>query len=333
MRIKAALYNADHLEYGLVTIPFPIPQDQYNDTIKMLEALDIGDPRAKDCMVEEIEGCVPSLKCLEGHRINVDELDYLVKRLDGFSDGELVQFQGMAAKMGLSDMTDLINLTFCCQQATVITDFSDLEQIGRDHYMNLHGGCVSTEELEELDSMETALLLISENEGTVTPYRNTTGFRYETLTDDPAVKKAVDDILLDVAGEENPRRTCNYGLTEAGKQALRDAADPSKPHTYSWFVMTDCNTSEEHIHKDLTLDGAIQLYQDIDRPEKRLGVTKDSIATVDLVRFCDGEQQFFEDYRRLESFRDDPAISDAVETIRRKLEQTSHQEDITMGGM
>ena len=150
MRIKAALYNADHLEYGLVTIPFPIPQDQYNDTIKMLEALDIGDPRAKDCMVEEIEGCVPSLKCLEGHRINVDELDYLVKRLDSFSDGELAQFQGMVVKMGLSDMTDLINLTFCCQQATVITDFSDLEQIGRDHYMNLHGGCVSMEELEQL---------------------------------------------------------------------------------------------------------------------------------------------------------------------------------------
>ena len=61
MRIKAALYNADHLEYGLVTIPFPIPQDQYNDTIKMLEALDIGDPRAKDCMVEEIEGCAKSM--------------------------------------------------------------------------------------------------------------------------------------------------------------------------------------------------------------------------------------------------------------------------------
>ena len=170
MRIKAALYNAGHLEYGLVTIPCPIPQDQYDDTIKMLEALDSGGPRARDCMVEEIEGSIPSLKCLEGREVNVDELDYLVKRLDSFSDGELVQFQGMAAKMGLSDMTDLINLTFCCQQATVITDFSDLEQIGRDHYMNLHGGCVSMEELEELDGMETALLLISENEGTVTPY-------------------------------------------------------------------------------------------------------------------------------------------------------------------
>lgn len=60
---------------------------------------------------------------------------------------------------------------------------------------------------------------------------------------------------------------------------------------------------------------------------------KDEIATVDLVRFCDGEQQFFEDYRRLESFRDDPAISDAAETIRQELKQTAPQEDITMGGM
>ena len=170
MRIKAALYNADHMEYGLITIPFPIPSNQYDDTIKMLEALDIGDPLARDCIVEEIEGSVPSLKCLEGRKINVDELDYLVKRLDSFFDGELAQFQGMAVKMGLNDMTDLINLTFCCQQATVITDFSDLEQIGREHYMNLHGGCASMEELEQLDGVETALLLIAENEGVITPY-------------------------------------------------------------------------------------------------------------------------------------------------------------------
>ena len=170
MKIKAALYNADHLEYGLVTIPFPIPRDEYSDTIKMLDALDIGDPRARDCVVEEIECNALILKRLEGHKINVDELDYLVKRLNSFSDGELDQFQGMAVKMGLNDMTDLINLTFCCQQATVITDFSDLEQVGRDHYMNLHGGCASMEELEQLDGVETALLLISENEGVITPY-------------------------------------------------------------------------------------------------------------------------------------------------------------------
>ena len=170
MRIKAALYNAGHLEYGLVTIPFPIPQDQYDDTIKMLEALDIGGSRARDCMVEEIEGNIHSLKCLEGRKVNVDELDYMVKRLDSFADGELAQFQGMAVKMGLSDMTDLINLTFCCQKATVITDFSDLEQVGRDHYLALNGGCAGMEELDNLDGIETALLLIAGGDGVVTPY-------------------------------------------------------------------------------------------------------------------------------------------------------------------
>ena len=165
------------------------------------------------------------------------------------------------------------------------------------------------------------------------PFRDTTGFRHETLTDDPQVRKAADDILLDFAGEENPRRACNYGLTEAGKQALRDTADPSKPHTYAWFVMTDCGAPEEQIHRDLTLEEAVQLYRDSDRPEKRLGVTKDGVATVDLVRSLEWEQQFFDDCRRLESFREDPVVSKAVETLRQELEQTVPQEDITMGGM
>lgn len=110
------------------------------------------------------------------------------------------------------------------------------------------------------------------------PFRSTTGFRFETLTDDPEVKKAVDDILLDFAGEDNSRRTCNYGLTETGKQALRKAADPSIPHTYAWFVMADTNTPQEIIRQDLTLEEAIQIYQDSNTSEKRLGVIKDGIC-------------------------------------------------------
>lgn len=37
-------------------------------------------------------------------------------------------------------------------------------------------------------------------------YRPTTGFRYEVLTDDPAVRKQVDDIIFDFYGEETPCR-------------------------------------------------------------------------------------------------------------------------------
>lgn len=186
MKIKAALYNDDHVEFGMVSILFPIPHDQYDSTIQMLEALDIGDPRARDCMVEELQGPVPILKRLEGCRVNVDELDYLVKRLDSFADKELAQFQGAAAAKGFAGITDLINLTFCCQEATVITNFSDLEQIGRDHYMNLHGGCASIEELEQLDARKTALdLILNDASGQITPYGVVydNGMRLETVYD------------------------------------------------------------------------------------------------------------------------------------------------------
>ena len=165
------------------------------------------------------------------------------------------------------------------------------------------------------------------------PYLSTTGFRCETLTEEPQVRKAVDDILLDFAGEDNPCRTCNYGLTEAGKQALRDAAGSGKSHTYAWFVLTDCNTPDEQIYQGLTLEEAIWFYQNSDRPEKRLGVTKDGIATVDLVRSLNGEQQFFEDYRRLDSFRDDPVVIAAAETLHQALKHTTPEQGMTLGGM
>ncbi len=42
------------------------------------------------------------------------------------------------------------------------------------------------------------------------PYYPTTGFRYEVLTGDPTVRKAVDDIVFDLYGEENPRQQEDY---------------------------------------------------------------------------------------------------------------------------
>ena len=45
------------------------------------------------------------------------------------------------------------------------------------------------------------------------PYRLTTGLRYEVLTDDPAVRKAVDDIVFDLYGEKNPRQLEEYQKT------------------------------------------------------------------------------------------------------------------------
>ena len=170
MMIQAVLGNPHHPEYGVATIPFPIPHDQYAHCMELLEALEIGDAVKADCQVQEINSFYSVLKRTEMRTVNVEELNYLAKRLDSFDTGEAAQFQAMAHKLELFELKDLINLTFCCQQATVITDFSDLSAVGRDHYMNLHGGGTKTEELDALDSEATARRLIESGSGTITPY-------------------------------------------------------------------------------------------------------------------------------------------------------------------
>ena len=168
--MQVILSNSKHPEYGQATIPLPLAQDQYEDCVELLEKLEIGSATKQDCKVLEISSAFPVLKRTEMLTVNLDELDYLAKRLASFDVGEAAQFQAMAHKLELFELKDLINLTFCCQQATVITDFTNLEAIGRDHYMNLHGGCASTQELEDLDGAETARLLIDSGTGEVTPY-------------------------------------------------------------------------------------------------------------------------------------------------------------------
>lgn len=170
MRMNAVLSNPKHPEYGQFTVPLPIPHNQYDGIMEALNAMDMGDPLARDCQMDEILGEYPILKRLEGKPVNIDELDYLAKRLDSSDINEAAKFQAMTVKWGLFEMTDLINLTFWCQQATIITDFSDLEDIGRRHYMPLNGGSCSTEELERLDARKAALDLILNSESTcVTP--------------------------------------------------------------------------------------------------------------------------------------------------------------------
>ncbi len=168
--IKAVLSNPRHPEYGQVTIPFPIPVDQYDQIIEMLQGIDLGFSVNRDCAVDEIDSRYSVLGAVQGTLVNIDQLDYLAKRLDGFCAGEASQFQAMAHKLELTNVQDFINLTFCCQQATVITNFSDLEAVGRSHFMNLNGGSVRMEELENLDGAETAFLLIDGGGETVTPY-------------------------------------------------------------------------------------------------------------------------------------------------------------------
>ena len=57
--MNAVLSNPDHPEYGVATIPFPIPHDQYAHCMELLEALEIGDAVKADCMIAGIDSDRP----------------------------------------------------------------------------------------------------------------------------------------------------------------------------------------------------------------------------------------------------------------------------------
>ena len=148
----------------------PIPDSDYDHIIALLEGMGIGSPTAQDCRVDELDSPYPVLNRLVAQTVNADELDYLAKRLDSFCQGENEKFQAMASKLNLSSIKDFISLTFCCQQATVITDFSNLEQVGKGHALTVNGGSMPMEEFDKVDGQAVVLDLIQSGAGVVTPY-------------------------------------------------------------------------------------------------------------------------------------------------------------------
>ena len=74
MLYHATLSNPALPEYGVATIPFPLPREEYDHSIELLSLLGIGDAVRQDCRVDEITGNYPVLKRLEGQTVNIDML-------------------------------------------------------------------------------------------------------------------------------------------------------------------------------------------------------------------------------------------------------------------
>ena len=167
---EATLKNRSSAHFVPVTITFPIPEDQYEQAILALEKSQIGDARVQDCLIDNVHApnC-PALLRMTNTMANVDELDWLGKQLESFDRYELLQFNAAVERFGLSAADELIDLSFCAREVTVVSDFNDLELVGKRHYLTVHGAC-DPKELENLDGKETALALISGQPGYVTRY-------------------------------------------------------------------------------------------------------------------------------------------------------------------
>ena len=254
--IRAVLSNPQHPEHGQVTVPFPLAGNACPQALELLRALDLGDPTGRDCQIDEISGGYSVLKRLEDGMVNLDELDYLAKRLESFDDDQGIQFEAVAAARDISSVEGFINLTFCCDQVTVIYDFSDLEAVGRRHYLNTHGGCASVEELDHMDGQETALLLIDGGGGVITPYGvlYENGMRMEPLYQGgpfPAYLDRVYELELIVSPHQEPTKTTHLYLPASSawiqRMLQRGGIAPANMRLSSWTPLSLSSKVQEVI--------------------------------------------------------------------------------------
>ena len=211
---EAKLKSRSQPKLGALAVTFPIPEERYENVILALQNLQIGDVRKQDCCIESIRApdC-PALLRMTNTMANVDELDWLGKQLESFDRYELLQFNAAVERFGLSAADELIDLSFCARDVTVISDFSDLERVGRKHYLTVHGAC-DPKELENLDGKETALALISGQPGYVTRYGVVydNGIKLEQAYDRkhlPPIwmpESCIMELKLRATGEDDPKK-------------------------------------------------------------------------------------------------------------------------------
>lgn len=107
---------------------------------------------------------------LKDKNCNIDELDYLMKRLDSFDRDELQTFYAMAYAEKAETTTDLINITFNTHCYSLVTDFSDLDAVGKKMYLT-EQGAVSEKELQEFNGRAYFEKLLAGNPNSmITPY-------------------------------------------------------------------------------------------------------------------------------------------------------------------
>ena len=101
--------------------------------------------------------------------VNLDEINYLAKRMDSFDQKEQFVFFAAVEAGDYVSTKDLINLTFNQTCYTLIRDVSNLKSVGRN-YVLCREVAISADELEKADLEKIGRELLSTGKGIPTNY-------------------------------------------------------------------------------------------------------------------------------------------------------------------
>ena len=112
-----------------IDIRFPCSEKVITDALKKIGVNDELDTKQTVSEVVDFE----CLSLLEGQEVDLDEINYLAKRLDSLTKPEVDKFIVVSQMEGLDEPKDLINLTYNLNRYTLIQNIGDMTAVGRTH--------------------------------------------------------------------------------------------------------------------------------------------------------------------------------------------------------
>ena len=155
------------IKYGnsQTDLRFPCTEKEMNAALERIHAQDV---TPLELYVSEV--IFPEeLGCLQDRFVNLDEVNFLGKRMDSFFGDEEYQFYEAMKLEGFDTLPDLINLSFNLNRYPLIRDIGDMGKIGREYLLTVNG-CVPADDADDPKYAELGRELIQSGNGIFTEH-------------------------------------------------------------------------------------------------------------------------------------------------------------------
>ena len=155
------------IKYGnsQTDIRFPCTEKEMNAALERIHAEDV---TPLELYVSEVV-FPKELGCLQDRFVNLDEVNYLGKRMDSFFSDEEYQFYEAMKLEDFNTLPDLINLSFNLNRYPLIQDIGDMGKIGREYLLTVRG-CLPADDADDPKYAEFGWELIRSGKGVFTEH-------------------------------------------------------------------------------------------------------------------------------------------------------------------
>ena len=159
------MYISAHISYNgnSVNIDFPVSDEMLN---VILENSEMPTDTTLPFLVEDIHYPI-ELSALSARNVNLDELNFLARRLDSFTEEEIEQFFAATEHENAQSLKNMINLTYNLDKFTLIKNVGDMTKVGRDYTLNTEG-CVPADSRYDAKYAEIGRKLLASGRGIFT---------------------------------------------------------------------------------------------------------------------------------------------------------------------